>query len=129
MPRTPRGGTQNALDTVGEDAHDILDFFDMVGLLVHQHAADLKMAWNDLAVWMISYWRLLGGWVRVNRHGDNTLWNEYAWLYGKVLPIEASARKISGRDAANFYDTQAPALLQRESQLKPRGCLPPPAAE
>jgi hypothetical protein len=70
------------------DAEDVFDFFETVGLLVRTGAVTSDLAYNFFFHWINLYWVAGQGYIQKKRRIAKSLWEDFEYLYGKVLEIE-----------------------------------------
>jgi hypothetical protein len=113
------GLVQNQLSGLDDQIHDVLNFFEWVGSLVHKGALDVDGAWNNFSTWAVGYWAALSDckWIDKNRH-DKAVWSEYERLEAEFVQLEAHKKGWTPDAVLSDYKKDRPGFLTRESTLK-----------
>jgi hypothetical protein len=103
----------NALqnDADKSDIHDMLMFFEKIGLLVHQGALEPELVWNTFYFWVRPFSALSSEYVEKLRATDNdtTYWSEFSFLKECLDKIEIKKRgqkeptPLSDDDKQTFF--------------------------
>lgn len=94
--RQVRASAAKALQGKAEDyspVDDVLDFFEMMGLLARRKSLDLEMVWSSFFNWLDGYWNAASGYIRDIRSDEQIVWDEAERLYHKLRAVE---RKKTG---------------------------------
>ena len=83
----------------------ILDFFEMLGMLVRKRAIDDQMVWHSFFFWFNSYWHLATARIAMKRTADHTVWAEAAYLYRRLVILEREQRSCSEDATVPSNDT------------------------
>jgi hypothetical protein len=112
------GLVQNKLNGLDDQIHDVLNFFEWVGSLVHKGALDVDGAWNNFSTWAVGYWLALSDckWIDKNRH-DKAVWSEYERLEAELVRLEADKKGWTDDAVRSDYKRDRPEFLARESTL------------
>ena len=88
---------QNHVDE--EDAEDVFDFFELVGLFTRRKALDAEIVHSLFFHWINVYWTAGRDHIARKQRGAKLCWKDFGYLYLKVLEIEMkedpSSRDIS----------------------------------
>ena len=71
-----------------DDAEDVFDFFDTVGLLVRTGALTKELAYSFFFHWINLYWVAGQGHIQEERKGAKVLWENFEYLYNIVRQSE-----------------------------------------
>jgi hypothetical protein len=71
-----------------EDAEDVFDFFEMVGLFTRRKALDAEIVHSFFFHWINVYWTAGRGHIARKQTGAKSSWKDFGYLYLKVLEIE-----------------------------------------
>ena len=71
-----------------EDAEDVFDFFEVVGLFTHRKALDPEIVHSLFFHWINVYWTAGRDHIARKQRGAKSAWKEFGYLYLKVLEIE-----------------------------------------
>ncbi len=100
-----------------EDAEEIIDFFEMIGLLVRRRALDVELVWHSFFHWIHHYAFALEHYIALAREKDPTIWEDFVLLREKVVAIEKRKRKCSDT-ALQVNKTDLEQFVRNESRLK-----------
>lgn len=95
---------------------EVLDFFEMMALLVHRRALDKKMIWHNFYHAISGYCGAAKEYIEQERANDDTVWNDLLYLCKCVNDIEKKERKRSGETAAQSVE-EIDAFLYNESTI------------
>ena len=98
------------------DVDDILDFFEMIGLLVKRGALDPTMVWNTFFYCFFGYYHGAKNYMDacIETKDDQTLWENVIFLYNQLIKIENKKRPVNKqRDVENEWKT----VLKEEADL------------
>jgi hypothetical protein len=71
-----------------ENAEDIFDFFETLGLLVRTKAITKELAYNSFFHWINLYWNAGKEHVAVKRKDSKTVWENFEFIYNELLKTE-----------------------------------------
>ena len=77
------------------DADDVLDFFEMVGLLVRRGALDEYVVWHNFFYWIHRYYLSAKDHIDTIQSEDPTIWADLTQLYSRLASIEKKERQCS----------------------------------
>jgi hypothetical protein len=86
--------------TVIEEADEILDFFETIGLLAKRKTVDTTMVWSLFQYPLHGYWLVAKDSIAKRRRDDPTLYEDFVWLHDRVTRIEKRKRRCSDADIA-----------------------------
>ncbi|HEV2498823.1 MAG TPA: hypothetical protein VGY31_04490 [Terriglobia bacterium] len=89
-----------------EEAEDVLDFFETTGLLVRLKALNLEMVYSSFFHWANTYWNAAKPHIDLRRKTRKTLWQEFEYLYRKMIEIEKR------KDASSVDLSPTPQLIE-----------------
>jgi hypothetical protein len=113
MVETRRCAAKGLLEGRPEDAVELLNYFEFLGLLLHRRALDKTMVWHDLSHWILQYYDAAAEYIQKRRHEDKHLWIEFQWLYDTMVEVE---RKHAGEGRLRLEDDRTE-FLKREVEL------------
>lgn len=90
-----------------DEAEDVLDFFESVGLLVRLKGLNLEMAYNSFFHWVNTYWNAAACHVDVQRGRRRTVWQEFEYLYRETIKIERR------KDTSSIDLAPAPEVIEQ----------------
>ncbi|MFA6164479.1 MAG: hypothetical protein WC685_13750 [Methylobacter sp.] len=95
--RTTRRAAAEALlrDEDKGDVDDVLDFFEMVGMLVRRGVLDDYMVWHNFFYWIHGYYLSNSDYIAESRSVDPTIWADLVKLYRRMVSIEKKERQCS----------------------------------
>ena len=95
--RTTRRAAAEALlrDEDKGDVDDVLDFFEMVGMLLRRGALDDFMVWHNFFYWIHGYYLSNSDYIAESRSVDPTIWADLVELYKRMASIEKKERQCS----------------------------------
>lgn len=67
---------------------DVLDFFELVGLLMRRGALDEEMVWYSFYTRAIGYWTSAQKYISDVRSKDKTIWMDFEYLIMGLIAIE-----------------------------------------
>ncbi len=76
------------------DVEDVLDFFEMVGMLARRGLLDKTMVWATFSYWIIHYYHLTKEYIKIRQKASSTLWNYFEELFSLVSKVELKEQKI-----------------------------------
>jgi hypothetical protein len=71
---------------------ELLDFFQMVGVLTHKRVLDKELVWNSFYYYLNYYYLGGGGYISYNRKNAPAIWEEVEWLFQEFRKIEKKHR-------------------------------------
>lgn len=71
-----------------EDAEDVFDFFETVGLFTRRRILDVEIVHSFFFHWINVYWIAGRDHISKKQRGTHSAWKEFGDLYLKVLKIE-----------------------------------------
>jgi hypothetical protein len=80
------------------DADDVLDFLEMIGLLMRRGALDETMVWHTFFYWIHRYSLAANSYIRAAQTEDPTRWEELVRLHRRVVDVEKRKRGCSNGD-------------------------------
>ena len=80
-----------------EDADDVLDFLETIGIMVHRGALDEEMVWNTFFYWVDGYWEAAQSHIQEEQKKNPEVWRELEYLEKRCLTFEDA--KMKGRAA------------------------------
>src|SRR5882672_6247220 len=103
MERVRRAASKAiANDQETPDIEDVLDFFELVGLLVERGVVEDELAWNQFYHYLAHYWRLTRDYIERIRRDEPTIYENVVALVQHFDDIEA---KRSRRPATAIVPT------------------------
>ncbi len=72
----------------GEDAEDVFDFLDTVGLFTRLGALDVQIAHSLFFHWINLYWSAGKHYIGSVQKDSAQRWNDFEWLYKQVIAVE-----------------------------------------
>ena len=75
------------------DADDVLDFFEMIGLLVRRGALDKHVVWHNFFYWIHRYYLLAQDYITAVQSEDPTIWADLMELHRCLVLIEKKERR------------------------------------
>lgn len=101
--------------TFGE-AEEVVDFFEMIGLLVRRRALDPELVRHSFFYWIHSYRCALDHHITIVRQKDPTVWENFVFLHKKVTSVEKRKRKCLD-SAIKLTETDLQEFVRDESTL------------
>lgn len=102
-----------------DDVEEILDFFEMIGLLVRKGALDEEMVWNTFSYWIHRYFQCAKSHIEEARQIDRTTWENLVDLNRMILVTEARERARFGQPFdANLPNEKVQQFLGDEATLQ-----------
>ena len=77
---------------------DVFDFFEGVGLVFRRYNLDEELVWSTFFYWVQGYWQAAAEHISVTRENDNTIWEDFEYLYHQLSEIEKKKRKCTDTD-------------------------------
>jgi hypothetical protein len=100
MKQERKIAAQALRDNPSDDIDEILDFFEVVGLLVRRKAIDEVLAWHFYFYWLHGYRTLATAYIDAKRKQESTVWVDLLYLHERFIDIEKRKRKCSGKELA-----------------------------
>jgi hypothetical protein len=79
----------NEENDVGDPLPDVLDFFDLIGLLTRKDELDMELIYTTFYPFVLRYYPAAQKYIEEVRHSeadkDETAWENFEWLYKEVL--------------------------------------------
>jgi hypothetical protein len=101
-----------------EEAEDVFDFFETVGLFVKLGALTEGIAYSVFFHWINLYWKAGRRHIAVKRQDAESLWGDFETLYNRVCEIEKQTAPDS--DDLRMQDSRLNQQLQDEVDIWPR---------
>ena len=98
-------------DEEGE-AEEVFDFFDTIGLFTRRGALDERFVHSMFFHWINLYWIAGRDHIRKRQKGAKCLWNEFEYLYARVVELEKKQDpnskdiELSANDLALYLDDE-----------------------
>lgn len=108
------------LNKTYDNASNVLDFFDFVGLLTNRGALEPTMVWHDFFYWVRGYWFATRDHIPNVQSRDPTIWSDFVTLYSKLAQVEKRERQCSDEEL-EMSDEDVSKFLKREASLGNRG--------
>jgi hypothetical protein len=105
MLKTRRKAAKEMLEGADPHLDDILDFFEMIGMLVRRGVLDGEMVWHSFFYWLNSYWHLASARISQARTEDATVWADLTTLYAKLVKLERKERGLADADVVPSKDS------------------------
>ncbi len=77
---------------------EVLDFFEMIALLMHRGAIDETMVWHSFFYWVHRYCVLASDYIATVRRTDATIWEDLGRLHQRLIGVEKRRRRCSDSD-------------------------------
>ena len=78
-----------------EDADDVLDYFEMIGLLVRRGALDEHVVWHNFFYWIHRYCLSAQEHITNIQSEDPTIWADLVELHKRLVLIEKRERRCT----------------------------------
>ena len=106
---------------IEDNAEDVFDFFEMIGLFTRRKALDVEIVHSFFFHWINVYWTAGKDHIAKKRCAAGSAWKDFGYLYLKVLAVEMkedpSSKDISlSADALKRYLEDEIALTPPDSQ-------------
>jgi hypothetical protein len=95
---------QLLLNRPESDVDDVLDFLDMLGLLVRRGAIDEEMVYHTFFYWVDGYWRAAADVIQRERQKNDRVWEDLPRLYQRLLEIENREGVKRQEDVREFLE-------------------------
>ena len=102
-----------------EEAEDVFDFFETVGLFTRRKALDAEIVHSFFFHWINVYWTAGKDHISRRQAESKFLWKDFSYLYLKVLEIEMKEDPSSQDIALSADDLRR--YLNHEIALMPLG--------
>lgn len=90
------GGPQKEIKTAPLD--EVLNFFEMVGVLMLRGALNDEIAWNVFFSYMHKYKLCAKDYIDAQREKDSTVWEHFVKVYEHLKEAEKRNRGVSDKD-------------------------------
>jgi len=77
------------------DAEDVLDFFESVGLFMKSGALNEEVAYSFFFHWINLYWNAAQGHIQAKKRENNAAWQDLEYAYKRVVALERKKDKAS----------------------------------
>ncbi len=118
MQAQRRNAAQGLLAGRPSDSDDVLDFFEVLGILVKRKALDPYFVWHFFFYWLNAYASAAAEYITTIRHDDPTIWQDLSYLRRRLRTIERRERRCGDSDFQLSKDEVHRFLLE-ESALAP----------
>src|SRR3990170_2942368 len=98
MRAARRAAAKSILDHTFEDVRKVLDFFEMIGLMLRRGALDDSMVWEMFSAWVLPYCRAARSWIQDIREHDPDGYSNLLYLYDKMNSLEKLHRGRAAED-------------------------------
>ena len=75
-------------DSYDDKVKELLDFFEMIGYLLKNHAISKQIAWCDISYWIIHYWHAAKPYIYDARQKIPKRWQHIQYLFRYISKIE-----------------------------------------
>ena len=116
MRKTRRKAAKGIRQGRNADVDDVLDFFEVVGLLVRRRAIADLFVWHSFFYWTHRYYLLTKEYVASVREKDPTTWSDFVWLHQRLENVEKRRRKCSDEHVV-VDKTELDEFLKEEMQV------------
>lgn len=111
-----RVAAKSILDKTYRDAEEVLDFFEMMGLMVRKGALNEEMVWNLFFYWIHRYRLSANEYIEKERQKDSMVWANLIYLHDRVVAIEKRISRCSDSDLL-LSEQSLKEFLEEESNL------------
>lgn len=82
---------------LNQDDYFLLSFFETLGYLARRGMVDKEMIWNEFSIKILGWWPAYEEYIADLRKKDEdeTLYEEFEYLYNEILALETKRRHIS----------------------------------
>jgi hypothetical protein len=94
-------------------ADDVLDFFEDLGLLLHEHVLNANVVHSYFSHWIEGYWFAAETYLTYVRERDPTAWGDFQDLYRRMMVIE---QKVAGKSVKRS-PAEVPRFLDEELRV------------
>ncbi len=113
MLEVRRRAVKGILEGHNDQADDLLDFFETLGLLVRRKGIEDTFVWHSFFYWIQCYYHLTKDYIALIQKDDPTIWEDFVWLYNRLCKVEKKKLKgckdtlnISNEDLNEFIDDE-----------------------
>ena len=99
----------------GEDAEDLFDFFDTIGLFTRLGVLDVQIAHSLFFHWINMYWCAGKHYLGSMQKDSAQRWNDFEWLYKQVVTVEKT--RVPGSEDLKMTHAFIQKQLQDEANL------------
>jgi hypothetical protein len=97
-----------------DQADDVLDFFEMVGLLIRQRALNETMVWHAFGRWALLYHHAALPTMEKKKEEDSSAWTELCYLFERMKDLELRHRGATNLD---YFTARETTMLTAETLL------------
>jgi hypothetical protein len=102
------------------ESEDVLDFFEMIGMLVRRRTLDSHLVWHIFFHWINGYVSAASEHIATVRNSNPTIWQDLTYLRRKLVLIEKRERRCADSDI-QLSMAAVRGFLEEESGLDPDG--------
>jgi len=108
-------GVEISAFEICQNASDVSNFFEKIGLFLKRDILDLEFTWNYYAMYSICYWEVLEKDINELRklQNDNTPWEGFEYLYKQMKKHDRKLKIRTGKVPRDLIQL----FLTSESQL------------
>ena len=97
------------------DVDEVLDFFESIGLMIHQKALDPEMVWSEFSYWIDGWWCAALKHIQEVRSDDATIWEYFRRLRERMMRVEKRWTKASDSELVQSREDVLDFLKGEES--------------
>lgn len=98
-----------------EDADDVFDFFETIGMFTRRGALDKKVVWSTYAHWVYHYWHAAASdYIKIERKKSPTTWQDFEYLYKVILAVDQRESRVGSLPTIPKKDDIAAFLSDEE---------------
>ncbi len=105
MIKIRKAAAESILNKTNSNVDDVLEFFELIGLLIRRGALDEKMVWHTFLTWIDGYWHSTNGYITAERKKDPTLWKDFSYLHKRVSDVQNRERGNSDSEIIPLEDS------------------------
>jgi hypothetical protein len=104
-------GEGSKLPAQADAIDDLLNHFEVLGLLLRKRVLDEELVWAHYFVWLHYYFFSLRTYIASVRTWEPTIWDDVDWLHKRLIPLERKHRP-KGSDIGPTKETLNQFLLR-----------------
>ena len=117
MKKARRTAAKALIENKNFDAtDDVIDFFEMIGLLTRKGTIDSQMVWFNFFYWIHRYINAAKAHIEAEQKKDCTVWTEILHLHKQLLDIERSERNCTEKQL-HLSKSEIVKFLNEEANL------------
>jgi hypothetical protein len=102
---------------MGVSIDEVLNLFEMLGLMVKQEKLDKQYAYFQFSYWLKPYYNFAHDYISATQEAKPQQWEHVSWIHAEFLKMEpSSSYPLSEEDLNHFFDSESKLIPGEETR-------------